>query len=286
MRFRIPVFFAALVLVFGCKKTDETPEEQPLTPTVGAINARFSVSDDCTVVFAKGNLQYNPSRKAWRLAANQYDAVGLSNALMDSAYNGWTDLFGWGTSGFNGKMPYMVVDTGEYYGFGLNNISYTQYDWGQYVHLSDEGITNYVWRTLSFAEWEYLLKSRDAASVKKGLAEIRTKNGTVCGMVLLPDHWKLPPDCSFQYGTGSGFRTNSYTLDQWGRMQDSGAVFLPAAGYRDSLTVSLVGDYGCYWTGTYCTDNTAYDFSFSEKQYGLTTSSRSNGQSVRLVQTR
>ena len=37
-------------------------------------------------------------------------------------------------------------------------------------------------------------------------------------------------------------------------MEAAGAVFLPAAGYRDGLTVSGVGQEGDYWSSSSLTD--------------------------------
>ena len=98
------------LLLTACVKEIEEVEK-PLYPTVGAINARYSVSDSVTVVFAKGNLQYQAVTNTWRFAENQYDVIGEENALVDTFYNGWIDLFGWGTSGFDSLMPYSFNDT-------------------------------------------------------------------------------------------------------------------------------------------------------------------------------
>ena len=42
----------------------------------------------------------------------------------------------------------------------------------------------------------------------------------------------------------------SYTKAQWDAMEESGAVFLPAAGYRDEKYVRSVQSTGAYWTST------------------------------------
>ncbi|MBR4498358.1 MAG: hypothetical protein IKP08_06750 [Bacteroidales bacterium] len=87
----------------------------------GAILAEFSVSDSTKVHFSQGNLQYQASSNTWRFAENQWDFVGDSidgtvyekgiksdNAKISSSYDGWIDLFGFGTSGYKGRMPYMT----------------------------------------------------------------------------------------------------------------------------------------------------------------------------------
>lgn len=61
----------------------------------------FSVSADKQVSFSKGNLQYQASTNTWRFAENQTDYIGNSNSNISATYDGWIDLFGWGTSGFD-----------------------------------------------------------------------------------------------------------------------------------------------------------------------------------------
>ena len=73
----------------------------------GAILAEFSVSDSTKVYFSQGNLQYNPKKNIWQFAKHQWDM-----------YTNWIDLFGWGTSGYNGKNPYMTSTSHRDYGDG------------------------------------------------------------------------------------------------------------------------------------------------------------------------
>ncbi len=272
----------------ACKEKEKEPVEPPLYPTVGAINARFTVADGKTVVFAQGNLQYQASSGQWRFAANQYDVVGIDNVGIDTTYSGWIDLFGWGTSGFNGCMPYMTDDTNSHYGdsLALADIAGTQYDWGVNNAIYNGGNRVGQWRTLTVQEWEYLLKSRKSASVKKGLATITdlgTPEGEQYGLVLLPDTWVLPSGCAFYYGYDMGYATNVYTVAEWNDMQQAGAVFLPAAGYREGCKVDLVNYYGGYWSSSVYTEDASYEIYMDGTEFRLYTAARSNGQSVRLV---
>ena len=276
------------LLIVGCKKPEKKPEK-PFYPAEGAVNARYSVGDSVTVVFAQGNLQYQASTQTWRFASNQYDVIGYTNELVDSSYNGWIDLFGWGTSGYEGMMPYLVMDSNQWYVVGDGSIAGTPYDWGVFNAISNGGNKKGVWRTLTFDEWHYLFSFRESAGVKRGLATIegaRSNGSAMCGLLLLPDKWELPEGCSFQYGVSKGFETNRYTMAQWNRMHGAGAVFLPAGGYRDGYAVSLVGEYGCYWTSSYFDSFTASDLYMQDIGYGLSTAARGNGHSVRLVQNR
>lgn len=73
----------------------------------------FTVAEGKTVAFAAGNLQYNAAQGShycadgsvqqgtWRFAEHQYDYIGDANSNISQNYDGWIDLFGWGTSGYN-----------------------------------------------------------------------------------------------------------------------------------------------------------------------------------------
>ena len=89
---------------------------------LGAINGLFSVSENNQVYFSKGNLQYQASTNIWRFAENQWDYVGEDNANISETYDGWIDLFGWGTSGYNhGANCYQPWSTSQ------NNSDYFAY---------------------------------------------------------------------------------------------------------------------------------------------------------------
>lgn len=93
-----------------------TPAPNPVTTPIGAISGVFRISDSQFVWFSQGNLQYNASlgthrvmgdstvQGTWRFAEHQSDYVGADNALASAANTGWIDLFGWGTSGWNGAV--------------------------------------------------------------------------------------------------------------------------------------------------------------------------------------
>lgn len=287
MNLRNYILLALLPWALAACESEPEEVERPLYPTEGAINARFSVADDVTVVFAKGNLQYQATSQTWRFASDQYVVVGQGNEGVAATYDGWIDLFGWGTSGYAGVMPFATTDSNLYYVPAETDINGTDYDWGRHNAIANAGRTAGQWRTLTHKEWKYLLSYRTSASVKKGQATIQNVDGhgtDAYGVVLLPDKWELPGGCQFSHGSEHGFATNVYSIGEWNLMEHAGAVFLPAAGYRDSLSVNLVGDYGCYWTATYFGDEIAYDFYFQDGDFGLSTAARSNGHSVRLVQ--
>jgi len=286
-RFLIHTILPLVATLVLCACQPEVIEvEQPLYPTVGAINARYTVADSVTVVFSQGNLQYQATTRQWRFAGNQYDVIGSGNVLIDTTNSGWIDLFGWGTSGYNDLMPYATDDTSAHYAPGEFDIAGTEYDWGQHNAIANGGNKVGQWRTLTRKEWQHLFYFREGASLRRALATIENVGpaGTdMGGIVLLPDKWELPSNVTFNPGSTDGFQTNVYTAGDWNLMQSAGAVFLPAGGYRDGTNVNLVGSYGCYWTATYYTDESAYELYFQSSGFNFYTTARATGHCVRLV---
>lgn len=250
------------------------------------LSGNFSVSASKQVRFSKGLLRYHCANKTWTIASNQYDVIGASNSNVSSTYSGYIDLFGWGTSGYNGCMPY-ETSLSATYGGGGSSIAATNYDWGI------QNFDNY--RTLTQAEWSYLFSSRANASALRAPATVNN----VCGWILLPDNWSKPSSVTFtSFADGAkSYTANVYTVSQFSTMQSAGAVFLPAAGYRYSSgsvsNVSSVNSMGYYWSADYanvsfmgnylyCTSaemqkymglavRLVYDTSMPQPQYTITT---------------
>ena len=250
--------------------------------TEGALGGVFSVSTSKQVVFSRGNLQYQANGDFWRFAEHQYDYVGgltggnvsyafsrCNNTLIDRTYDGWIDLFGWGT----GEEPWLSSDNLVDYGVFT--------DWGRNTILNG-GILNDGWRTLDWEEWFYLLTQRPNAEKLRGQASVEK----VHGYVLLPDNWELPKKLTFTPEANS-WTTNVYTSKQWAQMEKAGAVFLPAGGFRAGQEVNVVGVMGFYWSSSLFNDlasGDGRDFFFSEKRIGPRDhEKRFYGLSVRLV---
>lgn len=261
---------------------------------IGALTyGRFSVSNTKQVLFSQGNLQYNSHEDQFRFAENQYDIVGATNAQIGSDVDEWMDLFGWATSGYNGKNPFLNSATNTSYGNGNNDIADTEYDWGVHNEITN-GLNN-EWRTLTAAEWDYLLFTR--SSTLLGFATV----AGVKGIVLLEDDWTVCPEgLSFHdVLDGTTWTANVYDADEWYQMEIFGAVFLPAAGYREVAEVSAYsGNYavGAYWSATHygSAGTQACAFSFTKDEINgdafsndpMTVNNycnRSQGNSVRLV---
>ena len=227
--------------------------------------AAFSVSADTQVQFSQGNLQYQPSTSTWRFAEHQYDMIGADNSNISATYNGWIDLFGWGT----GSNP---TNTSANY----NDYS-TFVDWGVNA-ISNGGNSANQWRTLTYNEWYYLFYTRTNAANLRGQA---TVNG-VHGYIFLPDDFTLPLGYSF-YANPSDWSANTYSAAEWSKWEALGAVFLPAAGDRYGSDVYYVESYGYYWSSTPYDANYAYYLDFNSSNAYMSYYNRYYGQSVRLV---
>ena len=270
------LFGVATAMVTAC--IDEPDVTKKIDIENGAIKAAFSVSNSKQVYFSQGNLQYQASTGTWRFAEHQYDIIGNNNSNISSSYSGWIDLFGWGTSGYNGKEAYMTSTNYSDYGDGSNDIDGTNYDWGVYNKISNGGNQAGQWRTLTSREWDYVISGRAQASRLMGQGSVNN----VIGLILLPDDWKTPSSVKFTYSPGN-YSTNVYTLDEWAEMQSYGAVFLPAAGYRQGTNIPNIGSFGFYWSSSANGDDNAYCLYFGN--YVVSNHlHRYLGPSVRLVQ--
>ena len=256
----------------------------------GAVNSLFSVARGKQVRFSRGNLQYQASTDTWRFAEQQYLCAGSDNANAAASYDGWVDLFGWGTSGWNSGateyLPYATSTTnGDYYpgGDAGNDLlgDNDSADWGRFNAIAAGGDQAGMWRTLTNSEWNYLLGTSSARQGKCGKAVI---DGTYNGIVLLPDNWVLPSGLTFTAGISADYTANAYTAVQWSAMEDAGAVFLPAAGFRDGTTVSNVSTHGYYWSASHINGTYAYAvYFYAGYANAADLGARALGRSVRLV---
>ena len=256
----------------------------------GALSGRFTINASGEkVLFSQGNLQYQASTDTWRFAENQYDYIGSANSSISESYTGWIDLFGWATNGLEantatGKMPYYTGTTNEDYGPSITSGEFdrTVYDWGKAIDDS--------WHTLSNAEWNYIFAGRANYSSLYGFGRLFGVNG----VFLLPDDWSWSETEIATAATAAGFawsggaKTFSSNIISnntlWSVMESAGAVFIPAAGYRQGTTINMSGDGGDYWSSTASSDKNAYRTSFYDEHLNLSNNyGRADGISVRLV---
>ena len=234
----------------------------PVEPDAPAT-PKFTVdADGTTVEFAPGNLYYDGS--SWHFEANQWDFRTYASKISciggsvttDGTPAGHWGLFGWSTSATIYGMS-TSIDNSDYSGDFV--------DWGGLAIGDYEADT---WRTLSKAEWDYLLNDRtdDAESLR---AWVTLTDVNVSGLVILPDE---------SDETASGVTTTVLVAS-------SGAVFFPAAGGRYGTEVSCVGSDGIYWSSTPDEDYEvgAYYVDFYSDNVETIYDGRCRGNAVRLV---
>ncbi|MBR4199013.1 MAG: hypothetical protein IKQ94_09595 [Bacteroidales bacterium] len=309
----------------------------------------FSVSASQRVVFAPGNLQWSATgggttatthatadglggAGTWRFAEHQWDYVGnatagnvygvggdltvkCNNANIAQDYQGWIDLFGWGTSGYDNTandqfafrfQPWECVNTPDVdltynrFGYGPSknmtdpNLVGTSanYDWGVYnaiynpkTNTTDPAGT---WRTPTYRELLFVINNRATCS---GVRYAKAQVDGVNGLILVPDNWDVSiyPLNSTNAPDGT-FNANVISYSDWNTiLEAAGCVFLPAAGDRYVHQMRDVGAVGYYSSSTQASSSGAYILGFlNDKVYptpqsGSYAVNRSWGWPVRLV---
>jgi hypothetical protein len=238
-------------------------------PPIKSIGV-FSVSSNRKVTFSPGNLQYQASSKTWRFAPSQTDYIGDGNESISSYYSGWIDLFGWGTGSNPTKSSTYSSDYSTFVDWGSNKIG---------------NDAPYTWRTLTKEEWYYMRYTRYNASSLCGVAKVAGVNG----LIFLPDNWICPSCVTFKSGFHSNYSVEAYgyyqtfTSEQWSKMEQAGAVFLPVGGRRNGTSVDHVQYCARYWSSTPDGSYDAYYLYFYSDEAPIGSDDRSYGRNVRLV---
>ena len=252
-------FFLLCALCVGIAACDNTLDMS----NKGALSGKFTVNAaGDKVVFSKGNLMYQASSKTWQFAANQYDTIGVANENIADNYDGWIDLFGWGT----GSNPTLSSTD------SLDYMSFT--DWGANP-IKNGGNKANLWRTLTSDEMNYICYSRINADELRGLAVVNGVNG----IIFMPDDWSGEGFTAAK----ENFTANVYSVDQWRKLEKSGAVFLPAAGGRIGKKAITIGSWGLYWLATKYSEHQACAVSFMTNGQDIDHYFLNYGFSVRLV---
>ena len=187
----------------------------------------------------------------------------------------------------------------------LNTDEVSFADWGE---LQISGDAPKTWFTLTSAEWNYLLNQRVGENGRNLRANVKitgvqnhpagSTETTIKGFMLFPDDWTdddIPSGITnFSYGS-----VNSISYDDWRRFEAAGAVFLPAAGWRNpdytgmgNVWIGVEHTYndGYYWTkptSTYAGESDYMYYQFHATNYLFNANTRESewhyGQSVRLV---
>lgn len=255
------------------------------------------------VYFAKGNLLYyvgtNPSadnkteptdRNNWRFAGAQDSTFETSGNLTDQnevfnikGINGWISLFLYGANGHNcddtlshhpsyNPKGYVYGTTGQPTHY-LNPLTRNNgADWG--IRMGGDA----EWFTMSREQWNYLLNDRPNAA---GLRITQTTINGKKGLSLFPDKYSTSLNSRFG-GTFSAQTPNATTCtasnsdNTWQRLENSGVVFLPAAGeivrgknsggQNDRRTKYQGVNSTCrYWTSTGdATQNSVYNLTSTQ----------------------
>ena len=234
-----------LLAVFtACKKDngDNGNGNGDTQQTEGSLSGVFSVDNGKQVRFSQGNLQYQASTDTWRFAEQQYDCIGNSNSNISLFYQGWVDLFGWGTSGYNDVKPWLTD-----YSMEANSITGTKYDWGLNNAISNGGNQAGLWHLLTIDEWGYIVNSRSGSRFAKATVN------NVRGLLLLPDGWSTATYALNAINDAEGgYESNYISMADWSNvLEANGVVFLPCAGIREDNTVNYVNGFGRYWSSTY-----------------------------------
>lgn len=223
----------------------------------GASLSTFSVGNGVAVRFSRGILQYKATTDSWRFAQQQFDCVGHANEFFGTGYDGWVDLHGWDSNGY-----------------------------------SQSG-----WRLMTHDEATYLMTQRSASTVN-GVENARYTLAVVNnlhGLILFPDNYDHPADVTLPVGINNngqtpttlqenGWYSNLYTIADWQRMEEAGAIFLPTAGRRNGTTVYDFNKYGLFWLADSLGSDKAYVLSVWERYTGTGTAElRQMGGPVRLV---
>ena len=286
----------------------------------------FSVKDAdgviSTIFFSKGNLYATHTTKTdinyWGFEANQYDyrtygenstisrnsPACINGSYGNTPYRNW-GLFGWSTSDSNNK-------------FGRTNTANPRYFRGDFIDWGKVFGDGSKWSTLTRDEWKWLIgpltadvhnmECRESSTVN-GVKNARwmrckikvTSSGTVYGVILFPDVFVWPTggeaplettavNVNANAGEYSKYsKAPTYTTTQFSTLELAGAVFLPAAGYREQSSIKGDATRAYYWTSTVGDDSsssnpTSYAFTcWEDSGFGQTSMVRSLGCFVRLV---
>ena len=217
----VDTFVKTTSITFGTTNATVMPTK-PVQCSAKRIGV-FSVAEDKQVSFSQGNLQYIQSANLWRFADNQLYHTGERHLQNDQIAD-TVMYFGW--SAKDSKAPWGISTSTN-----LEDYKGEFLDWGTNTIQGDKPNT---WRSMSNDEWVYLFSERKNASQLIGRGEVNAING----IIILPDDWMAPKDILF--APIASTTINRYTSEQWSKMEDAGAVFIPASGYfNNKLTPKM-----------------------------------------------
>lgn len=287
---------------YGTVKEFTTPSIGNSEAPIGAINGLFTINENGDqVYFSQGNLRYQASTNTWQFPEFQYYCCNAHNDNISPDYDGFIDLFGWGTSGYNhGAVCFqpwsLSEEPSDYYAYGQDFYDLSdcsgRADWG-YNAIENGGNLEGIWRTLTKEEWDYLINGRNTPS---GIRFVKATVANVYGLLLLPDDWNdLYYTLNDVNQHNATYESNVIPNSEFNNSLEAvGAVFLPAAQYRDGTNWVNSLPSGFYWSASSGYDPYASCLFFRGYDDGTNTNAflitqycnmyRRYGMSVRLVQ--
>ena len=241
-------------MIYAVTYSGEPTPVQPPYPGLGT--GEFSVSSTKKVRFSQGNLQYRNG--AWRFSDDELVAFrNASDHNLETTNRSqyWIDLFGFGASGQGNLSTLPTTYTNTSSSYPQESLTATnRYDWGV-NEISNGGNQPDKWRTLTKAEWQYLLGTSSSRNNKNRRAVIDCGNNTfITGLIIAPDGstvasgWNSVTDYALRI-------SRQVYVDNY---QSVGCVFLPVTGYyaqnnSGDLTMQEYSNTptGWYWTSTY-----------------------------------
>lgn len=222
------------------------------------------------------------SNVVWTFENNQYSATRYTS---DGSHANQFHV--------SGYMPYSTESNHSGFPILDNHNGGNFWDWGGHY-----GGENSHWKTLSRADWTYLLSTRSASTVS-GVQDARYAYAKVdgqYGLILFPDIFSWPTPASNAPTLISRSCINAtnvavndapnYELAAWKELEDAGCVFLPALGYftyQSNTGRYYDVDEGWYWTSDTDGDHQSYYMHFPAVTNTYSLASDGWGMLVRLV---
>lgn len=314
----------------------KTARKREVILPVFTIDGNTTPGNGKKAVFAPGNLQAviesvttagTPGTASkWQFAEHQYTALGnaTENSLQSSAENDVIDLFAW--TGASSTYSWTIDD--EKYGIvypsgfsailGSGTNDSILLDWGNNLIDDGDGGTYDAgtWRLLTSTEWTRVIQQRKELGdgswplINHGAKATLTSGGSpvAYGLILLPDQFTYPAGVTeltkvFSQSQKNYNNTtcsdNSYSLEEWAKLEAAGCVFLPLTNIRTkgSVAETIYSGDAWYWSSTgHTTAANILAFAFNSLEagasfYNKTTNGlqvnkscgRQNGCAVRLV---
>ena len=288
----------------------------PITTELGTW--RFAECQFDVVGDNPGNTDPSATQSGW------IDLFGYGTSGWQSSAPCWRP---YDTNYGNGSpnQSALYSPTGNFYANFLNSLTgpYANSDWGVYNAISNGGNTPNQWRTwqgynyedaehpeygVHYDETENLFTRDDLSGretyrfllttmTKQGDASMSVSvlNGhmacgtTIGGAIVFPDNFSWPTDYLSVFEAVNVFGSGAeITEAQWSLLEQQGAIFLPAGGYRRG-GVSAAGLYGYYNSATVtnwsAVNSMTIGFGSAQNWLHWSNAYRFTGRSVRVVRT-